>query len=193
MIFVIIILQVTIITSLLVYFGTFNQTAGEQYSEQYTSSATHGLSHLDIGSDPVSVAYNPASGKTYVADGTPKSVSVIDSDNKIIRTVNLGFQPTSVVVDPSTNTVIVGGSSSDRKGAIVMIGGQSDVVAVTINTPAPIAVVAYDKDNKDIYAAISASLGVNGNQSTILVIDTLTRSEERRVGKECRSRWSPYH
>ena len=24
-------------------------------------------------------------------------------------------------------------------------------------------------------------------------IDWLTRSEERRVGKECRSRWSPYH
>ena len=23
--------------------------------------------------------------------------------------------------------------------------------------------------------------------------DTVTRSEERRVGKECRSRWSPYH
>ena len=25
------------------------------------------------------------------------------------------------------------------------------------------------------------------------VLNTLTRSEERRVGKECRSRWSPYH
>ena len=25
------------------------------------------------------------------------------------------------------------------------------------------------------------------------VIEHLTRSEERRVGKECRSRWSPYH
>ena len=24
-------------------------------------------------------------------------------------------------------------------------------------------------------------------------IDVTTRSEERRVGKECRSRWSPYH
>ena len=23
--------------------------------------------------------------------------------------------------------------------------------------------------------------------------DVLKRSEERRVGKECRSRWSPYH
>ena len=24
-------------------------------------------------------------------------------------------------------------------------------------------------------------------------VSTLQRSEERRVGKECRSRWSPYH
>ena len=26
-----------------------------------------------------------------------------------------------------------------------------------------------------------------------LKVYTTTRSEERRVGKECRSRWSPYH
>ena len=26
-----------------------------------------------------------------------------------------------------------------------------------------------------------------------LVSETSLRSEERRVGKECRSRWSPYH
>src|SRR5688572_5806349 len=25
------------------------------------------------------------------------------------------------------------------------------------------------------------------------IVDSLWRSEERRVGKECRSRWSPYH
>src|SRR3712207_8569863 len=25
------------------------------------------------------------------------------------------------------------------------------------------------------------------------LLDTMERSEERRVGKECRSRWSPYH
>src|SRR5258708_30353706 len=30
------------------------------------------------------------------------------------------------------------------------------------------------------------------NQNTLLT-GQLTRSEERRVGKECRSRWSPYH
>ena len=26
-----------------------------------------------------------------------------------------------------------------------------------------------------------------------LLFELLSRSEERRVGKECRSRWSPYH
>ena len=26
-----------------------------------------------------------------------------------------------------------------------------------------------------------------------ILVDSITRSEERRVGKECRSRWSPYH
>ena len=28
---------------------------------------------------------------------------------------------------------------------------------------------------------------------TVFGKQALTRSEERRVGKECRSRWSPYH
>ena len=30
----------------------------------------------------------------------------------------------------------------------------------------------------------------DGGEGTV---ETLIRSEERRVGKECRSRWSPYH
>ena len=28
---------------------------------------------------------------------------------------------------------------------------------------------------------------------THFIKDPISRSEERRVGKECRSRWSPYH
>ena len=37
---------------------------------------------------------------------------------------------------------------------------------------------------------------VNSNPATIMTDPAtadVTRSEERRVGKECRSRWSPYH
>ena len=35
-------------------------------------------------------------------------------------------------------------------------------------------------------------LAING-QDEVAGPDSLLRSEERRVGKECRSRWSPYH
>ena len=35
---------------------------------------------------------------------------------------------------------------------------------------------------------------VTGEVHTMdFLADTVARSEERRVGKECRSRWSPYH
>src|SRR5256886_5833754 len=37
--------------------------------------------------------------------------------------------------------------------------------------------------------------GTSSNHTKVLIdgIDVSDRSEERRVGKECRSRWSPYH
>ena len=34
---------------------------------------------------------------------------------------------------------------------------------------------------------------VSGGSTPKSVYQLLSRSEERRVGKECRSRWSPYH
>ena len=30
-------------------------------------------------------------------------------------------------------------------------------------------------------------------EDIVMAMEQLERSEERRVGKECRSRWSPYH
>ena len=47
-----------------------------------------------------------------------------------------------------------------------------------------------------------AAVGATGSVSFLILgftqglttgFTVLTRSEERRVGKECRSRWSPYH
>ena len=48
-----------------------------------------------------------------------------------------------------------------------------------------------EKVNKKATAAITL-MYANQSTRTNIVIET-TRSEERRVGKECRSRWSPYH
>ena len=48
-------------------------------------------------------------------------------------------------------------------------------------------------------AIVLTALRVEKNVLNIILIftgsllGTFVRSEERRVGKECRSRWSPYH
>ena len=44
-----------------------------------------------------------------------------------------------------------------------------------------------------IVRAVNKSAGRILYQFTEEEIDFICRSEERRVGKECRSRWSPYH
>src|SRR2546429_4216511 len=50
---------------------------------------------------------------------------------------------------------------------------------------------SYDADNRPLLVMRSnlwaSGYDVDGTDQTSL------RSEERRVGKECRSRWSPYH
>ena len=43
------------------------------------------------------------------------------------------------------------------------------------------------------WALLFGGAGELGMRMSMTVLPRLTRSEERRVGKECRSRWSPYH
>ena len=50
-----------------------------------------------------------------------------------------------------------------------------------------------DDINLDIPAgSVTVILGPSGSGKSTL-LRCINRSEERRVGKECRSRWSPYH
>ena len=56
-------------------------------------------------------------------------------------------------------------------------------------------VVGYKKeyffyliDKYDVKIVVNRDYAIRNNNGSLL-----TRSEERRVGKECRSRWSPYH
>ena len=52
-------------------------------------------------------------------------------------------------------------------------------------------IVFIKPDN--VFTITIAAVFSTSSKTVIEIPTTLTRSEERRVGKECRSRWSPYH
>src|SRR2546422_3432473 len=52
---------------------------------------------------------------------------------------------------------------------------------------------ALEKDGVDVIQFDEPAFNVYLDDVKRWGIDALHRSEERRVGKECRSRWSPYH
>ena len=65
------------------------------------------------------------------------------------------------------------------RGRVLVIGGEeAQWLAARVQPPLHAEVLLTD-----------GAEDTNGDGETIYVI----RSEERRVGKECRSRWSPYH
>ena len=47
-----------------------------------------------------------------------------------------------------------------------------------------------DRENKQIDSFLKTGAKIESEEKGEFLLD---RSEERRVGKECRSRWSPYH
>ena len=64
----------------------------------------------------------------------------------------------------------------------IYVGIQAILAYVSANTPS-CEVVPEDDTTQSLVMA----------QDLETAINILCRSEERRVGKECRSRWSPYH
>src|SRR5258708_4429041 len=80
-------------------------------------------------------------------------------------------EATAYVTERSGNFLRVDLTNANRAAAAVLAGG--------LTAPHQIAL---DQDHSHAYVVEFADPG-----------RLLRRSEERRVGKECRSRWSPYH
>ena len=79
----------------------------------------------------------------------------------------------------------------DREPLKRILGGLQEINQ-GLKTPRPILLkIAPDLSDEKILDAVAlvTELHING----IVASNTTIRSEERRVGKECRSRWSPYH
>src|SRR3990167_5355960 len=62
--------------------------------------------------------------------------------------------------------------------------------SITLDTTAPAITITTPTSNST-YSTTSSTISLGGSASDST--SGVSRSEERRVGKECRSRWSPYH
>ena len=69
--------------------------------------------------------------------------------------------------------------------------GSKNRIAKRLVEALPAAPVLYD-----VFCggcAVTHAAMLSGKYQHFVVNDRRGRSEDRRVGKECRSRWSPYH
>src|SRR3712207_6874770 len=69
----------------------------------------------------------------------------------------------------------------------IFVHGHLDVVPAD---PSEWSVDPFGGEIRDGYLWGRGAIDMKGFDAMVLAV---VRSEERRVGKECRSRWSPYH
>ena len=78
------------------------------------------------------------------------------------------------------------GGSISLDDLVALNEEMAALVRAGVPLDAGMADLGYDLPGK--LGGLASQIGERLNQG-----ESLPRSEERRVGKECRSRWSPYH
>src|SRR3989441_206922 len=155
------------------------------------SATTKALADTQAPSIPANLAATVVSSSQIDLSWSPATDNVGVTGYRVYRNGTLAASPTGTSVSitglSASTTYSFTVSAFDAAGNVstpsaalsVTTAAPSDTTAPT--TPAGLAASAVT----------STSLTLSWNASTDNV--GVTRSEERRVGKECRSRWSPYH
>ena len=116
----------------------------------------------------------------------------------------LGYDTAVNVCVEAVRSIRATSRSHDRPAVVQVMGRNAGDIAMktAMATGAEMVVVPEMDWDVDVLAARLNGLIAKGNTRATLIIGEHCwhkmkefdwRSEERRVGKECRSRWSPYH
>src|SRR2546422_4763023 len=119
----------------------------------------------------------------------------------------IGRAIASALADAGAHVLVhYGRSAQDAESIVAGIrskGGRANAIRVDLGTPEGVTLLA-----KEVRSIVGERLDVLVSNAGISKAATIkdhtpedfdnlfatnVRSEERRVGKECRSRWSPYH
>ena len=174
--------------------GKFDKLAGKTRPGTYINfkserADTVGTSERGTAIIPLmKPAYGPAGSYIELTNAGPDAAyaklgfSVYDSDtNRQMLLIREAFKNASKVlvyiVKEGTKATATNEATPTLTATAKYGGSRGNALTVTV---AANPVAGFD---------VTVSLAGN----TVAFYEGLSRSEERRVGKECRSRWSPYH
>ena len=119
-----------------------------------------------------------AQALVVLTSGIDLSVGMIFTLTNCMASWLVSGSPTHVVI--GVIAVLLVGTICGAINGMVVIYGRLQPIVATIATGA-------------IYYGIALALRPQPGGTVDENLADILRSEERRVGKECRSRWSPYH
>src|SRR3989454_12321046 len=125
---------------------------------------------------------NPAGGETLIVDA--KDSSAYERPSDALKHAGLNDQ---IFIRPGIyeDKIFI----ADRP--ILMSGAGRDEVQIFCRRGGPLYL--QNVPSGRITGITFRYVGSDQNSAMNLLDSSCARSEERRVGKECRSRWSPYH
>ena len=122
--------------------------------------------------------------------------------NKIAEAIGTKVNPDGTITAP-TYSVISGDPSTASVANYNKVGDALTALSSAVRTPLYFEGDSGEKIDRLLGSTVAVKGGQNNadklSENNIGVVTDknsgtlLLRSEERRVGKECRSRWSPYH
>ena len=123
----------------------------------------------------------------------------IDLDPRFVDTDNDDYHLAdwSPCIGTGLDTSIVSSTDIEGNPRPNPAGSNPDMGAYENSLGAPIEHIVITPDTLLVTEDSLATVDFRENDLVLnvssLVLSILDRSEERRVGNECRSRWSPYH
>ena len=150
------------------------------------------LAILGLGLTIVGCGPQEEGGEAGSEPTTKRFIFLTNGDDPFWDACNAGLQEGAKQADLASKglTVVMEKNNGTAQGQIEKLrqfGSQRDIAGVAISVIQADNTAIAD-EMRNLAAKGVHVITVDGDVNR----DTL-RSEERRVGKECRSRWSPYH
>src|ERR1044071_7098217 len=139
---------------------------------------------IAVGQHPHSCIIGADKQHLYVSNWGSRSLSVIDMEKRNrVRDLVVGIRPNDMTLAPDGRLFVA--CAGDNTVHVI----QTKILEKPGDTPGPTRRL-WD-GTREIISTSLYPQSPEGSTPDALAISP--RSEERRVGKECRSRWSPYH